>query len=147
MSKQEWYADGLSFECTQCGNCCTGPEGYVWFTAEEGRAIAEHLKLSVDEFRRRFARREYGKWTLEEVPRQGRFDCVFLRRDAEGKALCTIYPVRPVQCRTWPFWPSNLQSPTAWRQSASGCPGMKNGGTFYPIEKIRVILNSNNDDV
>ena len=26
-----WYADGLSFECTMCGNCCTGPPGAVWF--------------------------------------------------------------------------------------------------------------------
>ena len=24
---------------------------------------------------------------------------------------CSIYGVRPLQCRTWPFWPENLASP------------------------------------
>ena len=35
-----WYRDGLQFECTQCGNCCTGDPGYVWVTPEEIKAIA-----------------------------------------------------------------------------------------------------------
>ena len=26
-----WYAEeGLAFECTGCGDCCTGAPGYVW---------------------------------------------------------------------------------------------------------------------
>ncbi|MFM1805538.1 MAG: hypothetical protein RL136_2417, partial [Planctomycetota bacterium] len=29
-----WYAEGLRFECTQCGNCCSGGPGAVWFTPE-----------------------------------------------------------------------------------------------------------------
>ena len=29
-----WYADGLPFTCTQCGDCCTGDPGYVWVTDE-----------------------------------------------------------------------------------------------------------------
>ena len=28
----EWYRDGLRFECTRCGACCTGAPGYVWVT-------------------------------------------------------------------------------------------------------------------
>jgi len=35
-----WYRDGLSFSCTQCGNCCSGPEGYVWVDEEELVQIA-----------------------------------------------------------------------------------------------------------
>src|SRR5688500_1701558 len=30
-----WFADGLSFTCTACGNCCTGGPGFVWITKEE----------------------------------------------------------------------------------------------------------------
>ena len=41
------YADGLRFECTQCGNCCTGPPGRVWFSEEEGEAMAENLGVDV----------------------------------------------------------------------------------------------------
>ena len=37
------------------------------------------------------------------------YDCVFLKEDPErGRKTCSIYPVRPLQCRTWPFWPENL---------------------------------------
>ena len=43
---REWYAEGLRFGCTQCGNCCTGPPGAVWFTAEEGRAMAARSTFS-----------------------------------------------------------------------------------------------------
>ncbi|MFM7740581.1 MAG: YkgJ family cysteine cluster protein, partial [Planctomycetota bacterium] len=31
MSAAEpWYKDGLRFQCSQCGDCCTGGAGYVW---------------------------------------------------------------------------------------------------------------------
>ena len=43
---EEWYEQGLRFGCTQCGNCCTGPEGAVWFTEEEGRQ--EGLKEGIE---------------------------------------------------------------------------------------------------
>ena len=28
--QQAWYSEGLRFECTQCGACCSGEPGYVW---------------------------------------------------------------------------------------------------------------------
>ena len=88
---QEWYADGLKFSCTQCGNCCSGPPGYVWFTDEEAEAMAESLQLDVPTFLRRFAHTVNGNWTLNEnVNPQGKgYDCTFLRRDDQGKALKT----------------------------------------------------------
>ena len=30
-----WYAEGLRFKCTECGQCCTGAPGYVWVNEEE----------------------------------------------------------------------------------------------------------------
>lgn len=138
-----WYDPGLSFKCTQCGNCCTGPSGFVWFNDDEAKAIADYLQMDEKAFRRKFARRKFGRWTLDEVKAQHGYDCVFLRRDAEGKAMCSIYPVRPQQCRTWPFWPENLASKEAWDQAAQRCPGMKQGGQFVPVEKIRIIAGSN----
>ena len=68
---REWYADGLRFGCTQCGNCCTGPPGYVWFNEEEGRAMAAALSLSESEFYKRHARREGSRWSLREVKTTG----------------------------------------------------------------------------
>jgi Fe-S-cluster containining protein len=141
--EQPWYKDGLSFTCHQCGNCCTGPSGYVWFDESEGRAIAGHLGLSEKAFYQRYARKKFGRWSLTEVKRAGQYDCVFLQRDASGKAWCGIYPVRPTQCQTWPFWPENLESPEAWREASRTCPGMRNGKDFFPVEQIRVIRDRN----
>lgn len=144
---EKWYGDGLRFECTQCGNCCTGAPGYVWFDDDEARAMAEELGVSKREFYQRYAKRKLGKWTLEEVRYQKQYDCVFLERDEDGRGKCGIYEVRPTQCRTWPFWASNLSSPREWAKAAEGCPGMKlpgqAGGNFVPIEKITVELAKN----
>jgi len=48
---------------------------------------------------------------------------------------CQVYEARPRQCRTWPFWNSNLASPAAWRQTAEQCPGC-NRGKLVALEKI-----------
>jgi len=138
-----WYSDGLSFTCHQCGNCCTGPSGYVWFNEHEGRAMADYLNIDEAEFYRRFARKKHGQWSLTEVKRRGQHDCVFLEWDGQGKAWCGIYPVRPTQCQTWPFWPENLRSPEAWEEAAETCPGMRHGKDFFPVEQIRIIRDSN----
>lgn len=144
-AKGDWFEPGLSFKCTQCGNCCTGPSGYVWFTDEEALAMAQFLNMTVTAFRKKYAHRSYGKWSLGEVKVKGQYDCVFLTRDSDGKTGCRIYPVRPKQCRTWPFWPSNLRSPRDWAESAKRCPGMKHGGTFVPADQVRVIRDSDDD--
>ena len=49
----EWYADGLRFKCTQCGNCCTGGPGYVWFDDDEAQAMADQLGIEKREFYQR----------------------------------------------------------------------------------------------
>lgn len=143
---REWYADGLRFGCTQCGNCCTGPPGYVWFNEEEGRAMASALSLSESEFYKRHARREggaagsRGNWSLREKKTQHGHDCIFLDRETiPGKAICGVYEARPGQCRTWPFWPENLRSESSWQRvkRATPCPGMDTG-TLVSIEQIRI---------
>jgi Fe-S-cluster containining protein len=116
-----WYADGLRFQCTQCGNCCSGEPGAVWLTEDEIQKIAAYRGVSIGEMRIHFTRLIAGRVSLREFANG---DCVFL--DGQTRR-CTIYPVRPAQCRTWPFWNSNLESPEAWVQAATTCPGMGQG--------------------
>lgn len=124
-----WYADGLRFECTQCGDCCSGAEGYVWVNQEEIDAIAAIKGMASDEFERAFVHRVGVRRSLNE--RAGG-DCVLL----DGRTRrCTVYEARPRQCRTWPFWRSNLSSPKAWEEAAQACPGC-NRGEIVPLEQI-----------
>lgn len=145
-----WYGDGLSFSCTQCGNCCTGPSGYVWFDDDEARAMADYLKIDIAEFYSKYTARALGRRTLTEVRRDKRhYDCVFLTETGAGKRVCSVYPVRPTQCQTWPFWPSNMKSRRAWDDAAESCPGMRDpearGAGFVPIEEVRVRMATNPD--
>ena len=134
----KWYDEGLRFECTQCGNCCTGPPGAVWFTEKEGRAMAKKLNISVDVFYRKYARKIGSKWSLTERVVAGKYDCALLNR-ASHISSCSVYEARPAQCRTWPFWKENLDSEDAWKQAKkmTPCPGMDTG-PLIPIESIRI---------
>ena len=63
-------------------------------------------------------------------------DCVFYDKG------CKIYPVRPTQCRTFPFWPEIVKSPTSWKIAATECPGM-NEGTLHSADEIDTAVAQN----
>jgi len=135
VGRKKWYTDGLKFTCTQCGNCCSGDPGYVWATKEEIRRISEFLGRTDGWLDRKHLRRVGFRYSLTERP-DG--DCIFLTREG-GKTGCSIYSVRPLQCRTWPFWTTNLASANVWNDAGRSCPGMNNGRhyDFVQIEGIR----------
>jgi uncharacterized protein len=128
-----WYQPGLRFTCTQCGDCCTGAPGFVWVDDAELAAIAEFLGEPIEEVRGLMTRETMRGRTLRE---KANGDCVFYEK---GKG-CTIYPVRPAQCRTWPFWESNVASPETWRETCKVCPG-SGRGELIPAEEITRRLN------
>src|SRR5258705_13057976 len=110
-----WYKDGLKFECTKCGHCCTGRPGFVWVRVEEMPQIAEFLGIRFRDFVKQYVRKIGERYSLIEKTNN---DCVFY------ESGCKIYPVRPSQCRTFPFWKENLQNPGMWQQAAKECEGM-----------------------
>lgn len=132
-----WYApQGLCFTCTGCGNCCRGPEtGYVFVEAPEIEALAKRLNLSLDEFGRTYLRQvSKGRISLTEKPN---LDCIFWS-EAGG---CAVYEDRPIQCRTFPFWPEVIESPEAWDEEADHCKGMNHGRRYTPQEMERLANN------
>jgi len=134
---------GLRFACTQCGNCCSGPSGYVQVSDAEVAALAARLQLSPDEFTEQYTHMLSNGRSLQERPGPRgdgvqRLDCVFLDRTAiPGKAVCGVYEDRPSQCRTWPFWNSVVSSPLAWQRAAQTCPGI-NKGPLHDVVTITV---------
>jgi Fe-S-cluster containining protein len=125
---EPWYKDGLRFTCTRCGKCCTGEPGYVWVNDGEVQAIARFRGEPVEEVIGLYTRMTSRGRTLREKTNG---DCVFYDREAG----CTIYDVRPRQCRTWPFWDSNVETPETWQHTCEICPG-SGKGELIPAEEI-----------
>ncbi len=111
-----WYEKGLSFKCTGCGKCCGKEPGFVWLTEEDIEKASTHLKLSKQDFLKKYTRFVHGRYSLIEL---SNYDCVFLK-----EKRCSIYLARPKQCRQFPFWNDNISSPKAWEEAAKHCEGI-----------------------
>ena len=74
-------------------------------------------------FAERFVRLVDDRFSLIEKPGG---DCIFW----DKQAGCTVYPARPDQCRAWPFWPENLESPESGQVSARSAPGRVTDGSI-----------------
>ena len=130
MNSSPWYAEGLHFICTGCGACCTG-SGRVWLSEQEIMSMAQNMVMKVDEFVEFYLERVEGRWAIRENPQNG--DCHFLK---EGK--CTIYQHRPRQCRTFPWWPSTLESKASWLEAKRVCEGIEaTNAPLIPLEEIK----------
>ena len=122
---KEWWREGVRFECTGSGKCCTshGEFGFVYLTLEDRQRFAKHLKISTSAFTRKHCEKSGGIWHLKEDPKNP--DCMFLK----GKG-CGVYEARPTQCRTWPFWPE-VMSAKAWAKDVKAfCPGVGKGNVI-----------------
>ncbi len=128
-SNRPWYKDGLRFQCTGCGDCCTGAPGYVWVNKKDIAALAVELGITAAEVESQYVREIGVRKSLHEYPNG---DCVFF----DGKTRkCRVYAARPRQCRTWPFWDSNLRTPEAWAETCQVCPG-SGTGRLYQLSEI-----------
>lgn len=132
--KKEWWSEGLRFQCQGSGKCCTshGEYGFVFLTKEDRERMAQHLGLTLAAFTRKYCQRSNGFFHLKEDGKNP--DCLFLK-----DKRCSIYEARPVQCRTWPFWPDVMNAKTWKKEVVTFCPGVGKGPVI-PEAKIRAAL-------
>jgi uncharacterized protein len=116
-ASETWFADGLRFKCTGCGKCCTGASGSVYVSQHDLEQLAGFLKQPIGAFVKAYTRNANGRRAL--IDRRHSSDCIFL----DGK-LCTVYDARPTQCRTYPWWFSNLQDAETWEETRQVCEGV-----------------------
>lgn len=106
------------FRCTACGRCCQGP-GSVYFTDADLEAVYAHLKLTTAT-----ARRELYKRLIQHKENGYHVHhtddaCILL----DEQQRCSVYPVRPMQCSSFPFWPSTFASRDDLEEVMTECPG------------------------
>ncbi|HLX63072.1 MAG TPA: YkgJ family cysteine cluster protein [Planctomycetota bacterium] len=135
LTNAPWYKSGVQFSCQPgCVRCCGGAPGDVFVSREEIDAIAAFMNLPVQEFEDSFVRHySSGRMSLTER-RNG--DCILLNEKG-----CSVYSVRPKQCRDYPFWPEVMKSVFSWIREAERCPGI-NVGEHHPAPKLVEILQS-----
>jgi uncharacterized protein len=120
--------EGLRFECqTGCVKCCAIP-GLIFVKEEEIPEMAAFFKLTPEEFAEKYIIRYFGGTYRLNCPEDE--PCMFLEETG-----CSIYPVRPVQCRSFPFWPENISNPKNWFGLKKICPGIDKG-RLYTIDEI-----------
>jgi Fe-S-cluster containining protein len=100
----------------------------VELSEEEAQKIAEFLGLSEADFLEKYIEVRHNAASLHLTSHRNG-DCIFLSENR-----CSVYPVRPLQCRTFPFWPENVKSDHRWKLTAALCPGINQGGLHSEAE-------------
>lgn len=130
MSEKE--LSSLNFNCQGCGGCCSGESGFVFLSEEEVLNICNYLKVEKSFFLKNYTHWiKFKKAKRLSLKEEKNFDCIFLKENR-----CEIYPVRPLQCKSYPFWERVISSQKTWEQEKNYCPGIGKGERFIPLSKI-----------
>ena len=107
-------------ECESCGgHCCTGDSGYIWAKYSEIERMAAFVNLGIEDFATMYLKKVKHRYSLiEKQLGPDNFACIFFD---ESMKRCSIYPVRPLQCRTFPFWELFKNNEDEVRKE---CPGI-----------------------
>ncbi|MFY9397367.1 MAG: YkgJ family cysteine cluster protein [Desulfomonilia bacterium] len=132
-SRSYFFDHGIRFECQRCGACCNGDPGVVYVDDREITEIAGFVDIPRDVFIERCLYLLKTSHAIRET-HDGR--CIFYENG------CAIYPVRPLQCRTFPFWFQNMRSRYAFKDVEAFCPGIGKGRLYSKEEILESIGRS-----
>lgn len=151
--------DGFSFSCQACGQCCKGFDtGEIFLFKKDVKRIFKHYDLRTSHEKEEFALTHFKiiedsfkskqKGTKKQLRK--RFytlglkiiahpndRCIFLNDDDR----CSIYPIRPFQCRSYPFWRIVLTDEEEFEAHRKECLALqKKEGRIYSPGKIITAL-------
>ena len=116
------YPTDISFDCSKCGLCCgdtTKKVRHVLLLKSDAERIATHTNRKVDTF-------------VTEVP--GNLPYLYeIQKCSSGKCIflhdnqCTVYDVRPLICRFYPFELSTDKAGVYIFKTTDECPGICTG--------------------
>ena len=118
--------------CQKCdGNCCRMESGYVWLKKADILRIANYTGIDADVLVQDYLIKIGRRFSLKEIRQGDEYPCIFF--DMSSKR-CLIYPVRPSQCRTFPFW-EEFMGDDGKASLPQGCPGIVKRNDCIKVEK------------
>ncbi len=122
----DFFKKGLKFECQGCNYCCSCEPGYVFLSDEDLQNLCKHFSMDEDTFIKIYCRKvSIGFGYRISLLEKDNYDCIFLTKNG-----CSCYESRPLQCRTYPFWPRIVEDNESWEDEAKSCPGINKGKTI-----------------
>lgn len=148
----------MKFKCEKCGHCCNDPSIIVTVTHHDIQRITRFLSFTPQE-----AIKFLAFYYLEDSAAAGKFIAsppirtikgdtfLGLLKDKEGKCVfldngnrCSIYPVRPMECRAFPFTFDVKKRWLCWgvAQKAKQCRGLNKGNAISAevLDKIGSVI-------
>jgi uncharacterized protein len=125
-------SSGFRFECQAGCSACCEMEGQVYLSQQDLIRIAAYIDLTPAEFEAQHVYRTKNLLRLRKPPER---QCIF-----HVDNRCSIHPVKPTQCRVFPYWPEIIESQDSWNATAQTCPGM-NTGPLIQIEIAKTLAS------
>jgi len=123
------YPIDLHFTCERCGLCCGDTKCKTRRILLLEKEV-EHISGVTSQDANEFSNTIENQWPFIYIMRKSGGKCVFLK----GK-LCSIYDIRPIICRFYPFKLENLGDNRYSFSPTEECPGVgkgsKLGCAFY----------------
>jgi Fe-S-cluster containining protein len=129
------YPTALRFHCTKCGICCGDTKEktrHILLLKAEAEHIAKSTAHPITEFATRTEKTPY-VYEMKKTTTDGK--CVFLKN-----TRCTIYPLRPLICRFYPFELKTSQSGKYQFLFTKECPGINQGRTLKEAYFKKLLL-------
>jgi Fe-S-cluster containining protein len=116
------YPTTARFHCTKCAICCGDTKEktrHILLLNTEAEQIAKATSQPISKFAAKTRKAPYA-YEMKKTAEDGK--CVFLENNR-----CTIYSLRPLICRFYPFELKTLQSGKYKFLFTEECPGINKG--------------------
>jgi hypothetical protein len=116
------YPEGIRFECNRCSLCCGDAKDKVrriFLLEIEAGIISKESSKAIEDISEKIDGFEPYTSVMKKT-KEGR--CVFLSDNS-----CSIYKIRPLVCRFYPFQLQNLKNNQYLFTYTGECPGLGKG--------------------
>ena len=117
------FPNDVNFVCSKCASCCGDTEDtvrHVLLLETESEKIAKQTSQDIQAFAKEVFGFEPYCYEMKKTETDGK--CLFLKDNR-----CTIYEIRPIICKFYPFELKNLGNENYLFSYTTKCPGMGKG--------------------